>query len=401
VASGDEVTQPLAGIRVVDLTQVYSGPYCAFLMAQGGAEVIKIEPPAGESLRQRNARRGAGAPFAMMNAGKRSMTLDLKSAEGKAILTRLIETADVLLENYRPGVLARLGFDHAAIRAINPRVVVGSISGFGSKGPYRDYPAMDLTVQAMSGVMASTGLPDGAPLKAGAAVADLAAGTHLYAAVLTALFHRERTGEAKAVEVAMVDALYPTLASNVGLALAGGPGHVSRTGNRHGGLSLCPYSVYPAADGHVAIICTNENHWVSLVAALKLDHLAGPEFDTMEKRVARMDHVDAEVGKASMRFGKEALFQTLNAARVPCGSVREMAEVLHDPHLHETGMLFEMDHPQYGRLVLSHTPMRFLDEHRPAYRPSVALGADTDAVLGEELGMSADEIADLRAKGVI
>lgn len=395
------VTRPLAGIRVVDLTQVYSGPYCAFLMAQGGAEVIKIEPPAGESLRQRNARPGAGAPFAMMNAGKRSMTLDLKAPEGKAILTRLIATADVLLENYRPGVLARLGFDPETIRKINPRIICGSISGFGSSGPYRDYPAMDLTVQAMSGVMASTGMPDGAPLKAGAAVADLAAGTHLYSAVMTALFHRERTGEARNVEVSMVDALYPTLASNVGLALAAGPDYVSRTGNRHGGLSLCPYSVYPAADGYVAIICTNENHWVSLVDVLGLDHLKGEAFDSMEKRVARMDEVDDEVGKASLRYDKEALFQKLNAARVPCGAVREMPEVLHDPHLHQTGMLFEFDHPEYGRLVLSHTPLRFLGEERPAYRPSVKLGADNDAVLGGDLGLSAAEIAALREKHVI
>src|SRR5437588_11119626 len=156
---------PLAGIRVIDLPGIYSGPYCTFLMAMAGAEVIKIEPPEGESARSRNARHGAALPFAMLNANKRLITLNLKDKAGAAILTELLKTADVLVENFRPGVMDRLGFNKQRLHEINPRLVIAQTSGYGSKGPYRDYPAMDLTVQAVAGIMDATGYPDGAPVK--------------------------------------------------------------------------------------------------------------------------------------------------------------------------------------------------------------------------------------------
>ena len=210
---------PLSGVRVIDLTRIYSGPYCTFLMAMAGAEVIKIEPVGGESLRKRDGRRGANMPFAMLNANKKFMTLNLKDERGRAIFSDLVRTADVLVENFRPGVMDRLGLSTDRLHEINPNLIVAQSSGYGNSGPYRDYPAMDLTVQAVAGIIDSTGFPDAPPVKAGAALVDFAAGTHLYGSIVTALFARERTGRVLTTEVAMMEAIYPALASNLALAI--------------------------------------------------------------------------------------------------------------------------------------------------------------------------------------
>ena len=246
----DTQARPLSGIRVVDLTQIYNGPYATFLMAMAGAEVIKVEPPGGEHSRRRQ-KDGGGAriPHAMLNSGKHFIVLDLKADGGKRALTKLIRRADVLVNNYRPGVMDRLGFSRERLRELNPRLICASGSGYGSSGPYRDYPAMDLAIQAMSGVMNVTGYPDRPPVKAGPAIADFNAGIHLYGAVMTALLERERTGVARAVEVSMLEAIYPALASNIGLMYGASADRNPRTGNRHGGLSISPYNVYECRDG--------------------------------------------------------------------------------------------------------------------------------------------------------
>jgi CoA:oxalate CoA-transferase len=370
-------------------------------MALAGAEVLKIEPPEGESLRRRDGRAGSAVPFAMLNANKRSLTLNLKEVDGKDLLRRLLERADVLVENFRPGVLDRLGFGKRTLAAINPRLICGSISGFGQDGPYRNYPAMDLTVQAFTGIIASTGWQDGPPVKAGAAVADIAAGTHLYGGIVSALFHRERTGEVIHPEIAMTDAIYPTLCSNLGLAF-GNDRYIERTGNRHAGLSLCPYNVYPASDGYVAIICNGDAHWRALVACLQLRELATNEnFATVAGRVAQMDVIDAAIAEVTCAFTKEQLFELLNGAGVSCGPVRTLPEVLKDPQMLYSGMLQEIDHPQYGRLILSHSPLTFTGHSRFPYRPSPALGADNKAIYGDELGVAAAELEDLRARNIL
>ncbi len=208
---------PLDGVTVIDLSQIYNGPYATFLLATAGATVIKIEPPGGESLRRRGVVGGAALPFAMLNGCKQSLELNLKAEDGKQVLRDLVRGADVLVENFAPGVMERLGLGCAALQAINPRLVYAQSSGFGSTGPYRDYPAMDLTVQAMAGVMSITGFPDRPPVKAGPALCDFFAGTHLYGAIVTALYEREKTGLGRQVEVAMLDAVYPSLSSSLGL----------------------------------------------------------------------------------------------------------------------------------------------------------------------------------------
>lgn len=192
---------PLSGITVIDLSHVYNGPYAAFLMAMAGAEVIKVEPPGGEHLRSRGDMGGAAFAFAMLNSNKKSVTLNLKTEKGRGLLKELAARADILVENFAPGVTDRLGIGPAELHKVNPRLIYGSSSGYGKSGPYRDYPAMDLVMQAMCGIINSTGFPDQPPVKSGVALCDFSAGTHLYAAIMTALYERERTGKGRVVEV--------------------------------------------------------------------------------------------------------------------------------------------------------------------------------------------------------
>jgi formyl-CoA transferase len=197
---------PLSGITVIDLSHVYNGPYATFLMAMAGADVIKVEPLHGEHLRSRGDMGGAALPFAMLNSNKKPVTLNLKTEKGRELLRELAACADILVENFAPGVTERLGIGPEDLHKINPRLIYGSSSGYGKSGPYRDYPAMDLVMQAMSGVINSTGYPDQPPVKSGAAICDFMAGIHLYAAIMTALYERERTGKGRVVEVSMQDA---------------------------------------------------------------------------------------------------------------------------------------------------------------------------------------------------
>ena len=393
---------PLEGVTVLDLSQIYNGPYATFLLATAGADVIKVEPPGGESLRRRGVVGGAALPFAMLNGCKRSLVLNLKAEDGKAILRDLARTADVLVENFAPGVMERLGLGCAGLQAANPRLIYAQSSGFGSTGPYRDYPAMDLTVQAMAGVMSITGFPDRPPVKAGPALCDFFAGVHLYGAITTALYERERTGIGRQVEVAMMDAVYPSLSSSLGLHFGTGGDVPPRTGNRHGGLAEAPYNVYPATDGYIAIICVGDVHWRSLLAAMDRQDLADdPRFASLRDRVAHIDEVDAAVSAWTATRSKEALFADLMAHRVPCAPVRSLDEVVHDPHMHERGALQWQDHPELGRIVVQHSPLRFAGSPLRELQPSRTLGADTDALLQERLGLSAEAVTALHDAKVV
>jgi CoA:oxalate CoA-transferase len=396
------MTHPFSGVVVLDLTQIYNGPYATFLLAQAGAEVIKIEPLDGEHLRKRQGASGAAMPFAMLNAGKRTMTLNLKSSEGPSLLLKLAAQADVLVENFAPGVMERLGLGEAVLRGANPRLIYASSSGYGKSGPYRDFPAMDLTVQAMAGVIDTTGYPESPPVKTGPAVADFLAGVHLFGAISAALFQRERTGTGRSVEVSMMESVYPTLASSLGLYYGSGGGAAMRTGNRHTGMSLCPYNVYPTSDGYIAIITNNDQHWRQLVEALGRPELAAdPRFATVKDRCVAMDDVDSIMADLTRGYFKADLFELLIRNRVPCAPVRTILEVINDPHLHERGSLHWIDHPEYGRIVVPSSPLRFDGAERVPYRPSAALGEDTDQVLSERLGLNKTEIRKLRSERVL
>jgi crotonobetainyl-CoA:carnitine CoA-transferase CaiB-like acyl-CoA transferase len=395
------LTPPLEGIVVLDLSQIYNGPYATLLLALAGAKVIKVEPPGGDNLRGRTVIEGAGAPFVILNSNKLGVRLNLKDPRGRELLVELARRADVLVENFRPGVMDRLGVGESTLREVNERLIWASGSGFGQTGPYRDYPAMDLTVQAISGVMSTTGFPDQPPVKAGPALADFFGGIHLYGAIVTALVDRERTGRVRTADVAMLDSVYPALMSPLGLYYGGGD-RVLRNGNRHSGLAEAPYNAYETSDGHLALICVTEDHWRRLTEEMGRPELADdPRYATRRARVEHMDEVDAIVGAWLRGQRKEDVFERLRARGVACAPVRELAEVANDRHLIERGLLHEIDHAEVGRVRIMQTPLRLGDDALVPLQPSPALGEHNRAVLGDWLGVADETLDELEREGVI
>jgi crotonobetainyl-CoA:carnitine CoA-transferase CaiB-like acyl-CoA transferase len=371
-------------------------------MAKAGANVIKVEPPGGEPIRQRvHVSKGAAVPFAMLNANKRAITLNLKSDKGREILKRLASNADVLLENYAPGVMDKLGIGWSVLNKLNPRLIYASGSGYGLSGPDRDNLAMDITVQAASGMMSVTGFPDGPPVKAGPAVVDFLSGIHLYAGVMTALYERTFTGKGRLVEVAMQEAVYPALASNLAFVYDKGIAP-PRTGNRHGGLAAAPYNVYPTSDGFIAIIGINEGHWNNLLEAIDRKDLVGDErFSSRPARVKNIEETDAIISEWTRRHTKAEAFARFRACKVPSAPVRDLIEVTNDKHMHERGMLEWIDHPQFGKVVVPNSPLRLHGVDQVAATPSPRLGQHSHEVLGEMLNLDRAEIDRLEAEGVI
>ena len=400
--SGSNRDCPLSGITVIDLSHVYNGPYATFLMAMAGASVIKVEPFQGEHLRSRGDLGGAALPFAMLNSNKKPVTLNLKSEKGRELLREMAARADILVENFAPGVMDRLGIGTADLHKINPRLIYGSSSGYGKSGPYRDYPAMDLVMQAMCGVINSTGYPDQPPVKSGAAICDFMAGVHLYAAIVTALYERERTGKGRVVEISMQDATYASLASNLGMVHARGAAAPERTGNRHGGLGISPYNVYPTKDGYVVFNAPGDHHFRSILDVMgRSDLKEDPRFLTRSTRVANFAAVDELIEDWTKTLTKDEVARRMLAAKVPCAPVRNLMEVMRDENMHARGSLQWIDHPELGRVVLPHSPLVFEGTQRRPIEPSLPLGASNDAVFGDWLGHSKEELAAYKAEGVI
>ncbi len=394
---------PLTGVTVIDLGQIYQGPYAGLLLAKAGARVIKVEPRHGEPLRVREAvGGGASLPLAMLNSNKQAITLNLKTPRGVELMKALARRADVLLENFAPGVMDKLGVGAAVLMAENPRLIYASATGYGLSGPERDNLAMDITIQAASGAISVTGFADGPPVKAGPAIADFLSGTHLYGAIVTALYERERTGRGRLVEVAMIETMFPTLASNLGM-IHNRPGNpIGRTGNRHGGLSVSPYNVYACKDGWFAIICTNDGHWRSLARAMGRPELADdPRFASNAARVEHMAETDAAVEAWAANLTRAEIFAATGAHRVPSAPVRDLQEVLESEHMKGRGMLELIDHPSLGRITVPGSPLRYHGTPQMPATPSPAIGADNNAVYGELLGLSAREVAALTQDDVI
>jgi crotonobetainyl-CoA:carnitine CoA-transferase CaiB-like acyl-CoA transferase len=391
---------PLEGIRVLDLGQIYNGPYAGFLLAHAGADVVKVEPPGGEALRKRG---GLGVPmsFAMLNTNKRGLVLDLKHPRGKALLIDLVQKADVLLENFAPGAMERLGLGAAAMRKANPRLIYASGTGYGLSGPDKDNLAMDLTVQAIGGVMSINGPQDGPPLKTGLAICDFLGAVHLYAGITTALYERERTGIGRMVEVAMQEALYPALASNIASLQRNNWQQPERRGNRHPTQGSAPYNVYPCTDGHIAIICVNEAHWTNLLTAIGREDVVDDErFATQSTRAKHEDAVDGVVAPWAAKFSKSQAADILKQYRVPAAPVRDLVEVTADAHMHARGMLHDIEHPDMGSIVLPTSPLRFSGSPPPEIRPEPKMGEHVREILAQWLEMDAREIRELKDDGV-
>lgn len=389
---------PLKGITVLDLGQVYQGPYAGFLMARAGADVIKVEPPIGDSVRKRPGE--SGYTFSALNAGKQSVVLDLKSSEGARLLHRLVEHADVLLENFVPGTMERLGCSPEELLKVNPRLVYASGSGYGRTGPSRRKPAMDMTIQAAAGVLSVTGEAEGVPTRAGPAIADFNAGVHMYAAAVSGLVGRSNTGQGGVVEVAMVEALLPSLLSSMGWIFERGVAQPPRTHNHHSGGAVAPHNVYPTTDGWVALLCLTDEQWKRLATAMDAPELSSrPEFAATTDRVRNQNHLDELVAAWTSKHSADQVSRLCGEHRVPASPVRGIKEVMADEGMHERDFLYDVQRPDGGVSTFFNSPLRFAESSPPPPSTSPRLGQHTEEVLETLLGLAADEVTELRHRG--
>src|SRR5712691_3430541 len=391
---------PLSGIRVVDLTRILAGPFCSLMLADMGAEVIKVETPGvGDPLRQQGViKDGLSWYFAAFNRNKRSLSLNLRSAEGRAVLARLIAASDVLVENFRPGILAQMGFDEQRLKQLKPDLVTCSISGFGATGPYRDRPSFDFIAQAMSGFMAVTGMPDGPPLRAGPPIADLVAGLYGALGVCAALVRRGRTSLGDTVGSSLNNGLISLLGFLAANYFATGD-DPARTGNDH--AIVAPYGMFRTKDGEVALAPSQEQSYQRLIDALGMPELRDdPRFASNDLRVANRAVMNAAIEARLAGGTTEHWIATLNAAGVPCGRVMGLAEVFADPQVIDQQMVLTQDHPGHGAVRMLGFPIKFAEAPCQLRRPAPEIGGDTDAVL-REIGYSAEEIAGLRKAGAV
>jgi CoA:oxalate CoA-transferase len=392
---------PLQGVKVLDLGQIYNGPYAGFLMAHAGADVVKVEPLHGEVLRQRG---GGEVPlsFAMLNTNKRGIAINLKDQTGKDLLIELAKQSDVLLENFAPTAMERLGLGLNVLTKANPRLIYASGSGYGLSGPDKNNLAMDLTVQAVGGVMSINGPEDGPPMKTGPAICDFVGGVHLYAGITTALFEREKTGLGRVVEVAMQEAIYPVLTSNIASLHRNNWKQPIRRGNKHPTRGSAPYNVYPTNDGFIAIICVQESHWQNLLVVLdRADLKDDTRFTTQALRAQNDGLVDELVQKWTETISKEKAAGILKQHRVPAAPVRNLEEVTSDPHMHQRGMLKKIQHPIMGDIVLPTSPIKFHDSPEPNIVLEPTIGEHTGEILKDWLGIQDDKIELLKDVGVI
>ena len=387
---------PLAGLTVLDFGQVYNGPYCGFLLAQAGARVIKVESPTGESLRGRSGTAKPGFPFRMFNSAKECITANIKHPVGRQLIKDLVPQVDVVLENFSPGTLADNGLGSDVLCELNPRLIYAAGTGYGGSGPYRDYLGMDITLQAMSGVMSVTGDADSPPTKAGAAFCDILGGAHLYAGIVSALYQREQTGKGAVIDISMQDCVFPTLATQLGTYFQLGH-QPTRTGNRHSGMALAPYNVYQAKDGHVAMICFRGEHWLRLCDAMERPELKTDErFARTKDRARNMDEVDALVEAWTRTLTKAEIFAIAQSAGMICAPVQTLEDVVNDPQLLARGTLAWAEDKWGEQSLKFHTPIRFKGMQTPGVPDMPSLGAHSESVLLEFLGMDADEVARLR-----
>jgi crotonobetainyl-CoA:carnitine CoA-transferase CaiB-like acyl-CoA transferase len=404
---------PLDGITVLDLTRVLSGPYCTMLLADMGARVIKVEQPGkgddtrawGPPFLYPSAQRppaggpdvnGESAYFLSINRNKESVTLDFKHPDGRAALDQLIAKSDVLVENFRPGTLTKLGLDYQTLAPRYPRLVYCSISGFGQTGPRCKEPGYDAIMQAEGGLMSITGAATGEPYRLGVAIVDIVSGMFAAYGVAMGLFARERTGRGQEVDLAMLDATVALLTYQAGSFFASGK-VPARLGNRH--PSIVPYETFAASDGDFVLAVGNDEQWRTFreVAELPDD----PRFTTNRQRVTAYDELRPFVADRLRTKPRQFWIERLTAAGVPCGSVRNFQELFDDPQLDAREMIARVEHATIGQLRTLGLPVKLSDTPGAVRTPPPTLGQHTDAVLHHDLGFSADAIAALRRQQVI
>ncbi len=391
---------PLDGVVVLDLTRALAGPYCTLMLSDLGADVIKVEPPEGDESRTWGPPfvQGESSYFLSVNRNKRSLTLNLKQPAAREVLHRLVRGADVLVENFRPGTLARLGLSSTQALELNPRLVYCAISGFGQDGPRRDQPAYDLILQGMGGVMSLTGQPDGEPTKCGIPIADLAAGMFAAYAIVAALYERERSGQGQLIDASLLGGQVALLSYQAGAYFATGraPG---RVGNRH--TQIAPYETFATADGHVNIGVANEALWGRFCEALDLADLRrDPRFATNGDRVRHREALVAAIAPRLRALSTAEVVRRLEAAGVPCGPIYDLAQVFADPQVEHLGLKPTVEHPHVGTWPMPGLPYRLSRTPGGVRLPPPLLGEHTDSILAA-LGYSPAEIAALHAAGAV
>lgn len=389
----------LDGLRVLDVTQFMAGPYCSTILADLGADVIKIEPPSGDSTRQMVGASGSESPsFNAVNRGKRSLVVNLKTLDGQELFKRLVRSSDILIENYRPGVMQAFGLGYDALAAINPALIYASISGYGQTGPHRTKGGFDLIAQGVSGIMSVTGEPGRPPAKAGIPLTDLGAALFAATGILAAVHHRARAGVGQYIDTSLVEA---------GIALSvweateyfSGPGVPAPLGSAH--RMNAPYQAMRCADGYVTIGANTDRLFQRLCGVLgHPEWIEAPEFANNGSRVRNRTKLATLIESVMAKQPCRHWLALLDAADIPCGPINDYAQVFADPQVTARGMVLETDHPVLGRLRTLGSPIRMSATPADAGRRAPLLAEHTDEVL-RELGLSADEIAALRRNGAI
>jgi CoA:oxalate CoA-transferase len=390
-----------AGLQVLDLTRVMSGPFCTAMLADLGAKVIKIEMPGfGEEGRHFAPHvKGESAYFALLNRGKRSVTVNLKSPHGIRLIEELAARSDIVVENFRPGVMDRLGLGQAKLRAANPRLIYASISGFGQTGPFRDWPAFDLVIQAMSGLMSVTGERDGRATAVGESIADVATGMFAAWGIAAALYDRERTGAGRYVEVAMLDSVFAMLLTSLARRLFTDrpPG---RVGNRH--PETYPVDSFPTEDGDIVLVGFSDLVFERLAKAMgQAQLIADPRFRTNRDRNAHESELRSEIASWTRKHTRAEVLERLRAADIPAAPVWSLDDLLDSGHLEARGMLQSGVNAALGDVRLVPQPVQFSDSSRIAPMRTPTLGEQTDDILRSELGLDDARIATLRAAKAI
>lgn len=392
------MAQALSGIRVIDMTHNQAGPACAQILGFLGAEVIKLEDPRGGDVAR--AQNNDSLFFLVLNANKRSLTLNLKSEEGKALFRKVVAQSDVLLENFGPGALDRLGLGWEALKELNPRLIYATIKGFGTYGPYAGYKSFEPIAQAMGGAMAVTGFPENPPTYVWPAIGDSGTGMHMAIGILAALQQRHATGRGQHVEVSMQDAVVNLI--RISLREHQRHGVPPRTGNQLG--RVVPGTTYPCAPGgpnDYVYIYAQPQMWPAVLAVMDRRDLAeDPRFRTPEARWENRAALDAIIGEWTRQRSKHEVMRLMAEAGVPCGACQDTGEVLADPHLRAREMILELDYPTRGAFRTVGCPVKLSDSPVTVTRPPL-LGEHTEAVLGELCGVTPEEAARLRERGVI
>jgi glutaryl-CoA transferase len=393
------MTAPLDGITILDLTRVLSGPYCTMLLGDMGARVIKVEQPGkGDDTRGWGPPfvNGESAYFLSINRNKESVTLDFKKPDGRAILHRLIAKSDVLIENFRPGTLGKLGLDYAGLAPKHPRLIYCSISGFGHTGPRRNEAGYDAVIQAEGGLMSVTGAADGPPYRLGVAIGDIVTGMFAAQGVLLALLGLQRSGRGQLVDVGMLDSVAALLTYQASIFFATGSAP-QRIGNRH--PTIVPYETFAASDGDFVLAVGNDDQWRRFcsVAGLDLDE----RFATNRLRVTRYAELRPILTQCLQRRTRVDWIERLTAAGVPCGSVRDLGEVFTDPQLDAREMIAQAEHATLGAIRLLGVPVKLSETPGSIRMAPPTLGQHTDSILRDDLDLSAADIESFRERGAI